>query len=426
MIDVVLAILCTQVVPAGPGPDAVPFPAAELRRDPGSVELRLDRPSFARLVGERRLLLTDLPWDGGVDLELRRTPSAVLPDGFHADGVPSPVALRDASFWSGRIADRPGSDAFLAYAGGALWGWVRSPDELVHVVSLPGSGGSWEEASVLLITERALADRGLRFTPVCGTDPRELPSRALAKPAPGAPVPDGEQLLEGRLALETDWQFYRLFGDLEVAQGYVASLLAAANSRLERQVGVRLVANYVGLHTTPADPWTTQEAAGVNCIDLLLEFQAAWSDGGAPVEADLHHFLSGVDLGCGVAFRDALCDPAFGFSLTSRMNGLTPFAASPSPLNWDFVWMCHELGHNFGSVHTHQYCPPLDECAPEVLWGDCQDEQACTDRGTLMSYCHSCPGAMANYTTWYHPVAAQVMRAAAEASCFEPVPDPGR
>jgi len=262
---------------------------------------------------------------------------------------------------------------------------------------------------------RALHRQGWRFDPRCvALEPSADAPRTLADEAAGPLLP---YLLFGTLAVETDWQFYQLFGDLAVAEGYVLSLLAAANVRFRTQVGVHLEVSYLGFHTSADDPWRTHDGGG-NCIDALYEFQAAWGGGAAPVPSDLHHMLSGADLGCGAGFIDALCDPQRGFSITSRIDGRTPFPVAPGPLNWDFVWMCHELGHNFGSVHTHQYCPPLDECSPPGYWGDCQDEMACITNGTMMSYCHACPGGMANFTTWFHPVVAGVMRAASQASCF--------
>jgi hypothetical protein len=270
-----------------------------------------------------------------------------------------------------------------------------------------------------MISERSLREQGSFETRTCLADQLTPPLSASATAAFGSSRASAtvNPVLQCNLALETDSQYFDVFGDLEVAQGYSLALIAAANSRFREQAGVVLVLNYLGFHTGGTDPWTTQEQGG-NCIDLLYEFQAAWSNGGAPVSADLHHIFSGVDLGCGVAFLDSICDSLEGFSVMSRMDGLTPFPVAVNPLNWDFIWMCHELGHNFGSIHTHAYCPPLDECPPQSLWGPCQDEVLCTTQGTMMSYCHACPGQMANFTTWFHPVVADVMRTAAEASCL--------
>ena len=69
-----------------------------------------------------------------------------------------------------------------------------------------------------------------------------------------------------------------------------------------------------------------------------------------------------------------------------------------------FDYLCaatvaHELGHNFGAPHTHNYAPPLDGCGSSPQ--DCT--AADLDIGTIMSYCHICSGGVANVKLQFHP-----------------------
>jgi hypothetical protein len=85
-------------------------------------------------------------------------------------------------------------------------------------------------------------------------------------------------------------------------------------------------------------------------------------------------------------------------------------------MNWDFIVVAHETGHNFGAYHTHDYCPPIDQCAPDGYYGPCQTQQVC-QVGTIMSYCHLCPGGITNSQTFFHSQIAGVMLGGISSSC---------
>jgi hypothetical protein len=147
---------------------------------------------------------------------------------------------------------------------------------------------------------------------------------------------------------------------------------------------------------------------------MLNEFVAAWQ-GNIPNGGRIGHFVSGAGLGGGVAYLDVLCDNTFGFGVSGNMNGTISFPIVVGPNNWDFMVNAHEVGHNFNAIHTHDYCPPVDQCAPSGYFGSCQTQQVCTNQGTIMSYCHLCAGGTSNITTFFHTQSAADMTAAAQA-----------
>ena len=107
------------------------------------------------------------------------------------------------------------------------------------------------------------------------------------------------------------------------------------------------------------------------------------------VDRDVAHVLSGRDnlpYG-GVAWGSTLCSYDWGYSVSGYLNGSFPYPLEDNNGgNWDLVVMSHELGHNFGSPHTHDL--GIDGCA----FGDC----SLSADGTIMSYCHTCPGGISN------------------------------
>ncbi len=178
---------------------------------------------------------------------------------------------------------------------------------------------------------------------------------------------------------------------------------------------------YLKIYSNSNDPWTSQDSGG-NCLDVLFEFQAAWTGSPFPGNANLAHMLSGGNLGCGVAYLDVLCDNVDGFAVSGNLHGMTSFPVpTQDSLNWDFIVTAHETGHNFGTLHTHDYCPPIDQCAPSGYFGQCQTQQVC-QVGTIMSYCHLCSGGIFNSKTEFGPIVAAVMLAEVQSSCLASFP----
>ncbi len=340
------------------------------------------------------------------------------------DGVPAPGLLDDVglSLWTGKVAGDPSSSVILAFSRFGSRGWIEQAEETYHLQADPGPRGDWSRSRSRWRLESESGAVVGGPGDLCGTS-------ALAGLAP----PRSKSSIGGSgssatlvctIAIECDYQLYTRFNDISAETSYVTALLGAVSARYEEQLDVVLTFPYLNLWTTPNDPWQTQEIGGNACA-LLFEFRNAWA-GNIPAGANLAHMLSGANLSAygaaGCAFLNVLCDPTLGFGVSGDLTatGFTPFPVVQGPLTLDFYLVAHELGHNFGAPHTHEECPPLDECAPPGFFGPCQSAQVCTNQGTIMSYCVNCPGFMNNVTTYFHTAQLPGMRAAAENSCLQP------
>lgn len=190
------------------------------------------------------------------------------------------------------------------------------------------------------------------------------------------------------------------------ATTYLAQLFAAINVIYERDLLVRLLqgTTFLRLSSVP-DPYN-QTGSGASPAQLN-EFSNYWSGGCGGtctgVTRALAMLLSGKssnpNSSSGIAWLDALCSTSIGYSFSQvfKFSGAT--GAS------DAFVVGHELGHNFGSPHTHCYSPPIDNCyAAEsgCFSGTTSCPAASTIngvpnvRGTLMSYCHLLGGCSAS------------------------------
>jgi len=402
-----------------------PFSEPMTTSGPG-IAFALDGELLAELASMPRATVHgfSVPGLGDVTLDLRRLALPIAANAvLRVDGVDVPGGLAgavgDLTVWSGSILDMPGSRVFLAFSSDSARGFMELPiqvDRFVHVFTESASSGA--PAVCRVVRSPELAALGAGATPtICGGE-RFVPGNELELNLTAEsfvpPTTEGLTASNCRIAIETDYQFYLRFNSINTATTYVTQLLAAISDQYFTDVQTTLSIAYLGLHSVPSDGWTSQDSGG-DAGALLDEFQAAWNTNGWPVQANLAHFISGANLGGGVAYVGVLCNPSFGYGVSGNISGNInwgTWTGAPGGFTWDFVVVAHELGHNFGSSHTHSYCPPLDLC-----YSNCNSTTACT-QGTIMSYCHTC-GGMDNIDLEFHPVCANFMRNEVAASCLE-------
>ncbi|MFY9820626.1 MAG: M12 family metallo-peptidase [Thermoanaerobaculia bacterium] len=258
----------------------------------------------------------------------------------------------------------------------------------------------------------------------CGVE--DLPQPDFLAPAP---VPHSEKSLAwekagittlhtATIAVETDNQLManKFANNTTTATNYIASLFAVMNVIYERDLLVRLLQGTTFLRTGP-DPYTVNDAPpyddGQNG-NKLNEFTNYWSANEGSVTRALALMLSGRGGAgaAGVAWVNSLCNTGIGYAF-SRV-----YVSGTTPNFGDELVTAHEIGHNFGSPHTHCY-NTIGLANPDNCFsGETYNGQACFSGtpacpvvatyngvpgvlGTLMSYCHLLGGCTSSLV--FHP-----------------------
>lgn len=457
--DFALTFASDYVAPAGSPPPAgsLSFPWTPISSDPVFGDVHLPDPvgigDWAAAAQQdprpRVVPAFPLPEGGTVDLELRplRAPFApgaqiMIDDQVWEEGIAE--VLAGWSAWSGTVAGDPDSFVFLSFSPHGSRGWVRTADETYLLGTEPDPVQGWEAARLRVwsysrlqqVSPMSQNEFGCRIVPPPVREPGwtggELRRDRMQDPAGdedfGGPAADIDAVRTCRLGFETDEDFYNEFGDPAAATTYVTQLVAAVGNRYQQRMQTRMELIFLQLYDTSSDPWVAPDTGGT-AEDLLNEFADHWGTNwpGAAANADLGHLLAnGMNAG-GIAYyspNGLLCSRTGGFGVST---GITA-GADWSMLNfegnnalgfWDFVVVAHEIGHNFGSVHTHEYCPPFDECSS--AFGTCQTQRNCSGKGTFMSYCHTCTGGLNKIRPDFEPYLATVMRRVIDDSCLDAI-----
>jgi hypothetical protein len=223
------------------------------------------------------------------------------------------------------------------------------------------------------------------------------------------------------VAVETDNELLSLkFGDdITSATDYLATLFASLNVIYERDLFVRLLQGYSILRvSSTTDPYATGGSGNASSAQLV-EFASYWATNYGGVRRGLAMMLSGKqpspNQSSGIAYLSSVCS-TYSFTQVFKFPGSTGAT--------DAKVVGHELGHNFGSEHTHCFptaAAPVDQCygsqpgcysgptgCPTPFSIDPVNGDTVSDvRGTLMSYCHLLSGCPV--TSIFHPETVNVI-----------------
>ncbi len=390
-------------------------------------DLSLDVAALAALRGQRSTTLTEFPLgaDGTATLSVERfepftaNARAVV---MEATG-PRDLPLPDQVYFRGRVDGDAGSIVVL----------MAGPDSAHGFVSTGGTVYRFGRDKNGVHRSWALRDADPAAFPspgdFCGNDEHHdlvnTHPGHTATTAPDAMTPpvDGfSPTLLAQVAVDTDQELLAKFADTTDALAYLTDLQAAVSAIYDTDTNVRIKFTFIRLWNTP-DPWTATDTTG-----MLAELKSYWQANEGSTPRDTTHFISGKNVVGGLAYLDVLCDTSFGYGVSTVYGS---FDVMNPDDTWDVVVVAHELGHNFGSPHTHCYSPPLDMCYNQESGCYSGPTSLPPGGGTIMSYCHLLPGGMSNINLTFGATVSQVIRTGAENGvcigppCGDGILDPG-
>jgi hypothetical protein len=215
----------------------------------------------------------------------------------------------------------------------------------------------------------------------------ERPARSVWKPQVQMQSLEQNQQYVITLAIETDADFLTRYDSKASANQYVVDLVNNVSSIMEKEINTRIELGEVSFWEDK-DPWPDQ-----GIVEKIRALQSHWMQKDS--ERTIVAMLSRNNEWQGAAFIDSLCSIETGYSVSQGLTGNVEI---------DALLVAHEIGHNFGSPHSHCYQgiggvdSPVDGCynkqrqcysgTPSLpgidsLEGGISGEQT----GTIMSYC---------------------------------------
>ncbi|KAL7483314.1 hypothetical protein ACHAW6_008965 [Cyclotella cf. meneghiniana] len=177
---------------------------------------------------------------------------------------------------------------------------------------------------------------------------------------------------------------------------YVNALVTAVSSIYEKEIDTHLNV----LHIAKTNIYDGAANASV-ALDIMEATYSGdtwhYTDPVTGEKPDIHHAILFREAIVGIAFVGTLCNSKHGYGVTGGMKGT--LSNIDGAMFWDLDNLAHEIGHNFGSLHTHDidgYNPLVDACGNGQCTSLVTNNQISSGEGTIMSYCQTCAGGVAN------------------------------
>ena len=320
------------------------------------------------------------------------------------DIPPQPI-LSEGLYYRGIVSGQPESLVALSIFSDEVAGVVSLPEEGNLVLGRLVQTQATEQNKFLHVL---YADRELMQKPIfhCGSD--EIP------PTVSASSPDTIYSLRCKtvkIFLECDYKLYQDKNrSVTNVKNYVSSLFNVVKTLYYNE--------NVNIEISDIMVWSSQDPfLHTDLASILYHYSNYRQNNFTGNLAQLVTTFAPQQQG-GIAFLGTLCQAYNGQSGPHSFAYIyNSFSQLPS-YSWSVEVMSHELGHNFGSPHTHAcFWGPfrnqaLDNCQPPEN-NACSAGPAPVGGGTVMSYCHL-SGYGINFSKGFGDEPGEILRIAAQ------------
>lgn len=304
----------------------------------------------------------------------------------------------------GSIASEPGSFVYLAFFRTYAVGYVEIPtaEGVKRILFAPDNADAKEPVMIVYDQADVLNPKHP------GCDAENLPDyftrtqesfgqfAAMGNEFKRNNLQNAQTLL-ARVAVDCDTKYYNQAGsNFSRAANYMIVAMGAVSAVYQRDINVAIQVPYLRI-------WTENCPYSGDLGSYLNQGRNYWNANMSSVSRTTTYIVTSYT--GGLAWVGVLCG-SYAYS-AGGVTGNTNFPANQYV--WDVDVLSHEIGHNFGSPHTHNcgWAPPVDSCVNAE--GGCYAKPN-PRKGTIMSYCH-----LTSYGTElrFHPRVATLMRASA-------------